>query len=103
MARGDAEDVHFPSFVNVRVVLQYLMDARTATLELASGPKAELPGFCRVTAGGYHDADGDAVELTVIYRFGGACHIATVSDVMPLTLPNEAHRQWIDCERRRAH
>ena len=97
MMNDERMDIELPSFLNVRVVLQYMMDPQTSTLTLSSGPKAELPGFSECCSDGLGHK-----ELTLIYRHGAHCKIVTVSDVMPLTVPSDSDRQWIDC-RHRAH
>jgi len=90
-----SEDVHFPSVLSVRVVLQYLVGEGTATelrLVLSSGTKAQCPGFYDCAGVGRSNA------LVVVYRWQGECRTVAVADALPLSLPNERHAKWIDIE-----
>jgi len=88
-----SEDVHFPSLMSVRTVLQYLVGegmSEESRLVLSSGTKVQCPGF-------YDCAGAERKnELVVVYRWKDECRMVAVDDVLPLTLPNERHAQWID-------
>lgn len=95
MMNDDRTDIDLPPFLNVRVVLQYMVNVDSSTLSLSSGSKAALPGFSECCCDGLGNK-----ELTVVYRHGTNCKMVTVSDVMPLTVPSDSDRQWIDCRQR---
>ena len=95
MMNDERTDIDLPSFLNVRVALQYMVNVETSSLTLSSGTKADLPGFSECCCDGLGHK-----ELTVVYRDGNDCKMVTVSDVMPLTLPSDSDRQWIVCRQR---
>eukprot|EP01083_Nonionella_stella_P070659 189162_1 len=93
MRMNPNEDLHLLSFINVRLVLQYMVDDNKSTLKLSSGTKSYLPGFYDCCPDSY-----STKQLFVIYKFDNDQYrYVTISDMFPLTLPNTSHMQWFNC------
>ena len=92
------EDATFPSFINVRIVLQYMVNNDKSILELSSGNKSYLPGFYDCSPNKYRTK-----QLLIIYKYRNDYRYITISDIFPLKLPNKSHLSWFNCRQTSFH
>ena len=92
MRNNQDEDVHLPSFLSVRVALQYMVNTDKSSLTLSSGTKSHLIGFYDCCPDQY-----STKELFVVYKHDNQYRFVTVSDMFPLSLPNKSHLEWFNC------
>ena len=86
------EDKVFPSFLNIRIVLQYLINNNLSQLNLSSGNKSYLPGIYDCCSN-----KDETKQLFIIYKYKNEYKYVTISDMFPLILPNESHLEWFNC------